>query len=506
MQHRDGMRPRTIDDNKEYQIIKDIENIKKTLSPEEKKELEKFESDLNKVIQHFDNRKKIIIPKSLMFDNNKLNHNLNEKRNKKKQNINKINSDLPVYELKEYKRPAHYIIYSSKERDQLKAKDYEAKYPDQIFLNFHGDFMKLEVLEAIISTLENNIGKGDKIPDEMAKKIIEDKFSKYKSKSDLIIKHFNIRRSELKKSLLRKYWRLQKSTDKYFTNTFKRRERDKMKIRKNIHKKEESFEKVKMAGDLCKTNILSIIDSMNQKEAFNKILALIDNMMFISEVNKIQNNSMSKECIRQNNEISSFLQEKGISLNEEKNITEEEKEEKEKIEEYRDDKSEDRGRVSTASTRADNNKRDSEKKEEELIISDNKSTIPEIIYPPIYIESFDSSKEKNIKIKRENNKYRARIRINRIKKLSVDRYIQKKDSMDPFDDSFNENIMEYQKIEPNLEMNSTNTNYFENLIKKYYEEKCKYLSYFSNNDEEFEEPVKNKINKRLINKKRTNNK
>jgi len=63
MQHRDGMRPRTIDDNKEYQIIKDIENIKKTLSPEEKKELEKFESDLNKVIQHFDNRKKNNYPK-----------------------------------------------------------------------------------------------------------------------------------------------------------------------------------------------------------------------------------------------------------------------------------------------------------------------------------------------------------------------------------------------------------------------------------------------------------
>ena len=30
--------------------------------------------------------------------------------------------------------------------------------------------MKLEVLEKIISSLENNIGKGEKIPDEMAKK------------------------------------------------------------------------------------------------------------------------------------------------------------------------------------------------------------------------------------------------------------------------------------------------------------------------------------------------
>ena len=89
--------------------------------------------------------------------------------------------------------------------------------------------------------MENSIGKGEKIPDEMAKKIIEENFSKYKSKSEMIIKYFNSRRNELKKSLLRKYWRLQKSTDKYFTTTFRRREREKMKIRKNNQKKEESF-------------------------------------------------------------------------------------------------------------------------------------------------------------------------------------------------------------------------------------------------------------------------
>jgi hypothetical protein len=58
MQHRDGMRPRTIDDNKSYQVIKDIELAKKTASPEELKELEKFETDLNKAIQHFDSKKK----------------------------------------------------------------------------------------------------------------------------------------------------------------------------------------------------------------------------------------------------------------------------------------------------------------------------------------------------------------------------------------------------------------------------------------------------------------
>ena len=96
MIHRDGMRPRLIDDNKPYQVIKDIEHAKKTLPPEDKKELEKFEIDLNKAIQHFDNKKKIQIPKSLILENNNLNNNdkneKNEKSDKKKQNINNIKS------------------------------------------------------------------------------------------------------------------------------------------------------------------------------------------------------------------------------------------------------------------------------------------------------------------------------------------------------------------------------------------------------------------------------
>ena len=61
MNNRDGMRPRQIDDNKPYQVIKDIESAKKSLPPEDKKELEKIEIYLKKVIKHFDNIKKIQI-------------------------------------------------------------------------------------------------------------------------------------------------------------------------------------------------------------------------------------------------------------------------------------------------------------------------------------------------------------------------------------------------------------------------------------------------------------
>ena len=494
MQNRDGMRPRQIDDNKPFQVIKDLENAKKTLPPEEKKEIEKIEIYLQKVIKHFDNKKKIVIPKSNIFENNNLNNNDKNEKNEKKQNICNIKTDMPIYELKEYKRPDNYIIYSTKERDQSKTKDYEAKYSDQIFLNYHGNFMKLEVLENIISTLENNIGKGEKIPDEMAKKIIEDNFSKYQTKSDLIIKHFNDRRNELKKSLLRKYWRLQKSTDKYFASTFRRREREKMKIRKNNQKKEESFEKIKMAGELCKTHLLAIINAMKEKEVLNKKISLIENIMFMSEINKIQKKNIPIEYINQNNEIISSLKEKGITINENIIHLDEDKDKKKELIVNREG--------GTPSTKSEILKEESTKKYDEPHLNEN---IPqELVYPPINFDNFKSLKKKGKTV--TNNNYRVRIRFNRIKKITVDRYIQKEDSMDPFDDDYNKTIMIYQKYKPNLVINSINNTY-ENLIKEYFEQKYRFLQFFSDTNEDYESFFKNKKNnKRLINKKRSSNK
>ena len=271
-----------------------------------------------------------------------------------------------------------------------------------------------------------------------------------------------------------------------------------MKIRKNNQKKEESFEKVKMAGDLCKTNLLSIIDSMTQKEALNKTMAELDNMIFMSEIDRIQKNSIPKEYIEQNEKIISYLKGKGITFDE-NNIQIEE--EKSKIE----DKNGKLGnRVGTASTKGENSKGDSGSKEEESYINDSKINVPEIIYPDINFSHFNEAKGKN---RIENNKYRVRIRFNRIKKLTVDRYIQKNDSMDPFDDSFSEKIMKYQNYDSNLVMNSINYNCFENLFKNYYEQKYKFLSLISDNDDEHESFFKSKkSNKRLISKKRAYNK
>ena len=86
----------------------------------------------------------------------------------------------------------------------------------------------------------------------------------------------------------------------------------------------------------------------------------------------------------------------------------------------------------------------------------------------------------------------------------MDRYVQNKNSMDPFDDSFNENIFSYQKYNnDNMTIKSLNTNYFEDLLKEYYQQKYKYLEYIFNNDDDYDSFFKNKKNnKRLLSKKR----
>ena len=457
----------------------------------------KAQNDIKKVLHAFDTKKKIQIPKSLnnisINNNNSKNNNFDKNERKK----NNPQSTHQSFELSEFKRPDSYIIYSSKEREQLNIKDYEAKSPDFLFLEYHGDFMKIEELEKIISALENNIGKSEKIPDEMAKKIIEENFSKYKSESEMIIKYFNDRRSELKKSLLRKYWRVQKSTDKYFTTTFRRRERDKMKIRKNNQKKEESFTKVKMAGDLCQTHLLSIIKSMTDKEMLNRQLIYLDNVAFMSKVSTIQKNKIPKEYVNQNNEIVSFMKKKGINLVE----IPPPKIEIKNNEEHNGEKIPIKVKIPKQEVLLDLEKLNSNNAENKIISQ-------EIIEPPLDFSSLkDDYNNKNNDVININNKYRIRIRMNRNKKISVDRYIQNIDSMDPFDDSYNENIINYGKYNPNMTLNSLSYNCFENLLKNYYQQKYKFLDYIIENDDDYDSFFKNKkSNKRLLSKKRAFNK
>jgi len=93
----------------------------------------------------------------------------------------------------------------------------------------------------------------------------------------------------------------------------------------------ESFDKVKMSRDLCKTHLLSIINSMTRKEKLNKELMKLDNITFLSKISSIQNRVIPRECIEQNNVIISFLKKEGINYAEtQPKIKEEEGKEKEK--------------------------------------------------------------------------------------------------------------------------------------------------------------------------------
>ena len=54
------------------------------------------------------------------------------------------------------------------------------------------------------------------------------------------------RRDDSKKSLLRKLWKEQKFTDKHLMNTFKKREREKMRTRRFKKNDQEGIDKVNL--------------------------------------------------------------------------------------------------------------------------------------------------------------------------------------------------------------------------------------------------------------------
>ena len=145
------------------------------------------------------------------------------------------------------------------------------------------DKKDIEELENIVIELENNVtyNKEDKIDEEKARKIIETKYPKYAHYADSIITHFKDRRKTIKNSLLRKKWK--KNT------TFQKRRNDKIKIRKNIQNLKEPLNKIVESQTFCKNNVLPIINCLFMKEKLNKNLIKINELIFLTESNKIKN-------------------------------------------------------------------------------------------------------------------------------------------------------------------------------------------------------------------------
>ena len=318
MHHRDGIRPRPIDDSKQNLIIKDLAEAKNNATDKDQEnKINDIEKDLYKIIEYFDKKKKNQIPKAKIINekNDKNENNVNYSVNnniiytiEKSNDPNQNNSQYILNcKLTEFRRPESYIIYSSSLQDKLNSqrKIYEATEADKYFLTIRQNFMSLEELENIMTDLETNCTneKDDKINEESARNIIEKKYSKYLNYIDSIINHFKDRRMSIKKSLIRKKWHKNKSTDKFLTNTFKRRASDKRQTRKNNQNKGESLEKIKEAKKFCEDYLSLLMNDMSIKETSKKNLLKIEEFIFLSEINKFKKENIPDARIKENKSI-----------------------------------------------------------------------------------------------------------------------------------------------------------------------------------------------------------
>ena len=142
-----------------------------------------LEAEVKKIIELFDKKKTIVIPKVEMQ-----NSLVAEKPAAQPSGEGKFSTHQVAYKQSEFVRPKHYLVYSEKNRLEPKGKDYEASVIDLNFLKFEKDFISSEELEKIISALENDINKGEMIPNERVKEIILNIIPEKKQHVDKIIK------------------------------------------------------------------------------------------------------------------------------------------------------------------------------------------------------------------------------------------------------------------------------------------------------------------------------
>ena len=544
--HRDGIRPRPIDDRKPYFVIKDLSEAKLTSNKEGQAELCNIEKELYKVLDYYDKIRKKQIPKTKIINDkndkneNKINYNINNNIiyiNENNENSTQNNNAYILnYKLSEYKRPDNYIIYSSSEKNKNTSikKIYEAKEEDKLFLKIRNNFMKIEELEDIIIDLENYTTneKDDKINEENAKTIIEQQYPKYKKYSDSIINHFKVRRNSIKKSLIRKKWHINKSTDKYLNNTFRKREREKIKTRKNNQNKEESLNKIIEAESFCKNYLLPLINDMTNKEISNRHLLKLEELIFLSECDKIKKVQIPQSRIQENSIIKENIEniEKNMKLINKKNDLNENRINKElrnkintnnnpltnginnkningnmvnnnsnnnvldKVDEGNNIINENKNPNSIGGEENVNgNIMNGVKKNNERKTVYNKNSTKNKnneIFPILSLNSLLNSNNISLNeddinnyIKDKNNNLRVRIRVNRSNKITIDRYIQNDNDFNPFHDSYNDVINEYKKYD-NDNCNYLDNKNFDNLFYSYNLNKAKNFNILYDNDDD----------------------
>ena len=534
MHHRDGIRPRPIDDSKQNLIIKDLAEAKNNATDKDQEnKINDIEKDLYKIIEYFDKKKKNQIPKAKIINekNDKNENNVNYSVNnniiytiEKSNDPNQNNSQYILNcKLTEFRRPESYIIYSSSLQDKLNSqrKIYEATEADKYFLTIRQNFMSLEELENIMTDLENNCTneKDDKINEESARNIIEKKYSKYLNYIDSIINHFKDRRMSIKKSLIRKKWHKNKSTDKFLTNTFKRRASDKRQTRKNNQNKGESLEKIKEAKKFCEDYLSLLMNDMSIKETSKKNLLKIEEFIFLSEINKFKKENIPDARIKENKSILKEIEknnkknEENIpkSTNNQKNISRNPNDSSIASSQNR-IKNNINTNIAQISQNGNNNdnsqinninindqKRIHPQSPENANVNNTKKTNnnknqtrnKNDIFPDVSLNCLLNNNN-SINLNEENynennnkkkNSVRMRIRINRNNQIVIDRYIQNNNDFDPFNDSYNEVFANYRKYDIN-ELEYLTNNNFEKLYNSFNLNKLNELNIFCDSEDE----------------------
>ena len=533
MHHRDGIRPRPIDDSKQNLIIKDLAEAKNNATDKDQEnKINDIEKDLYKIIEYFDKKKKNQIPKAKIINekNDKNENNVNYSVNnniiytiEKSNDPNQNNSQYILNcKLTEFRRPESYIIYSSSLQDKLNSqrKIYEATEADKYFLTIRQNFMSLEELENIMTDLENNCTneKDDKINEESARNIIEKKYSKYLNYIDSIINHFKDRRMSIKKSLIRKKWHKNKSTDKFLTNTFKRRASDKRQTRKNNQNKGESLEKIKEAKKFCEDYLSLLMNDMSIKETSKKNLLKIEEFIFLSEINKFKKENIPDARIKENKSILKEIEknnkknEENIpkSTNNQKNISRNPNDSSIASSQNR-IKNNINTNIAQISQNGNNNdnsqinninindqRRIHPQSPENANINNTKKTNnnknqtrnKNDIFPDVSLNCLLNTNSINLNEENYNennnkkkNSVRMRIRINRNNQIVIDRYIQNNNDFDPFNDSYNEVFANYRKYDIN-ELEYLTNNNFEKLYNSFNLNKLNELNIFCDSEDE----------------------
>ena len=504
-------RERTFNYSTPFEVIKDLNKEKINANKDRLTEINNIETDLSKVLEYYEKRKKKEIPKAKIINEKNANMNnlyINNNiiyKNENQSNINLNNDEYKLnYKLSEYKRPNNYIIYSSYQRNKVNAtkKEYEAKEADFFFLKFRNNGMKIEELEKIITDIENNAtdSKDEKIDEEKARNIIKTKYFKYINFADSIINHIKDRRNTIKNSLLRKKWHRDK--------TFQIRKVGIIKTRKNTHNITESLNKIIDDEKNCKENILPIINNLFLKESLDRNLLKIEEYIFQSKCDEIRGANTPDSRIKDNNMLKENVKEIFKKINDNQSIDKKIEIDENSFKDQNNNKisnnstnpnsnnNDNNGNNSSADKTKIENKKNVEIKSlnNEIKINNekkiNKNNQKNILFPSLSLDILKNENnyysKDNYSLNNKTKRYRVRIRLNRSNNITVDRYIQLNNDFNPFHDSFNKIINNYKRFNNSeSKINSLRKKNFENLLNDFNYSYVRNLSLEESDDDSY---------------------